>query len=291
MGLNTLHPQYMLMQEDWEIMRDTYGGISLVKAQGQKYLAPTGGMLADGMTNKSDHGYRMYQGYLQRALFFGFVGEAVRRMVGILNRKPPAIKVPSGMEDVVESASSKDEHAHQLLRRINEAQLVYGRCGLLMDLPSEPSVDARPWISLYPALNIINWVEDDLVILDESGQVLNREELTWSTQKQYRVLRLNPVTGVYEQCVRIGDDMRPPAEGDYIQPAIRGKTLERLPFVVINATDTIYEPTAPPLLPLGHLDLAVYRGDADYRQHLHAMGQDTLVVIGARPAADGTLNT
>ena len=68
MGLNTLHPQYMLMQKDWEIMQDTYGGISHVKAQGQKYLAPTGGMLADGMQNKSDYGYRMYQGYLQRAL-------------------------------------------------------------------------------------------------------------------------------------------------------------------------------------------------------------------------------
>jgi hypothetical protein len=67
--------------------------------------------------------------------------------------------------------------------------------------------------------------------------------------------------------------------------------LERLPFVVINSTDTLYEPSAPPLLPLGHLDLAVYRSDADYRQHLHAMGQDTLVVIGARPAADGTTNT
>jgi hypothetical protein len=177
-GLNTFHPQYMLMQKDWEIMQDTYGGISLVKARGQEYLAPTGGMLADGMQNKSDYGYRMYQGYLQRALFFGFVSEAVRRMVGILNRKPPAIEVPSGMEDVVEAASSQGEHARQLLRRIHEAQLVYGRCGLLVDLPSEPSVDARPWISLYPALNIINWIEDELIILNESNQILNQEELT-----------------------------------------------------------------------------------------------------------------
>src|SRR5690606_16749209 len=36
----------------------------------------------------------------------------------------------------------------------------------------------------------------------------------------------------------------------------------------------------PPLLGLSNLCLAIYRGEADYRQALFQQGQDTLVVIG-----------
>ena len=289
MAINTQHPSYVTLLPDWTIMRDTYHGTSAVKAQGQRYLPPTGGMLADGMTPGAI-GAQAYEAYRQRAQFFEFVSEAVRRMVGVLHRKPPSIEVPAGMEDIVESATSEDESIHQLLRRVNEAQLVYGRCGLFADLPAEASTEADVWLSLYTGLHILNWEEEELVVLDESGYV-RQADFTWKHEDQYRVLRRNPLSRVYEQALSRGAGRAVPTDGEYQVPVLRGRSLERLPFVMVNTTDTTYATGQPPLLGLGHLSLAVYRGDADYRQHLHMMGQDTLVIIGARPSADGTQNT
>jgi len=66
-----------------------------------------------------------------------------------------------------------------------------------------------------------------------------------------------------------------------ITPSIRGETLNKIPFVFVNTKDITPEPDDPPLLGLSNLTLAIYCGEADYRQALFLQGQDTLVVIGA----------
>ncbi|MBD4208505.1 hypothetical protein GUH47_21445, partial [Xanthomonas citri pv. citri] len=60
-------------------------------------------------------------------------------------------------------------------------------------------------------------------------------------------------------------DLSVPKDSDYIEPTIRGKTLNRIPFVFINSKDIVARPDDPPLLGLVNLALAIYRGDADYR--------------------------
>ncbi len=65
-----------------------------------------------------------------------------------------------------------------------------------------------------------------------------------------------------------------------ITPKIKGNTLSKIPFVFVNTKDVVPEPDDPPLLGLSNLSLAIYRGEADYRQALFMQGQDTLVVIG-----------
>lgn len=289
MAINSEHPAFQRLRPEWELMRDVYAGSTAVKAAGGKYLPPTGGMAADGLAQVQP-GAEAYKAYVERAQFYEFVSEGVLRMVGTMHRKPPAIQVPAGMEDVVENATAENEDARQLLRRINEAQLVSGRCGLLVDLPATPqSGPARPWICMYGALNIINWTEAEvgdlgvvptLVVLDESDYEI-RPDLTWELVKKYRVLRLNPETFVYEQAVVRGANIRLPADADYRAPVLTGSTLNRIPFVFANPRDITSAPDKPPLLGLGNLALAIYRADADYRQHLHLQGQDTLVIIGA----------
>jgi hypothetical protein len=58
-------------------------------------------------------------------------------------------------------------------------------------------------------------------------------------------------------------------------------TLQNIPFIFVNTEDLVTDPDEPPLLGLSNLALAVYRGEADYRQGLFLQGQETLVVIGA----------
>jgi hypothetical protein len=72
-------------------------------------------------------------------------------------------------------------------------------------------------------------------------------------------------------------------------PMIRGTTLDEIPFVFINSKDITTSPDEPPLMGLARLALAIYRGEADYRQNLFMQGQDTLVTVGDRKktVADG----
>jgi hypothetical protein len=63
-----------------------------------------------------------------------------------------------------------------------------------------------------------------------------------------------------------------------IEPKVRGNTLEQIPFIFINATDLLSCPIKPPLMGLANLCLAIYRGEADYRQNLFMQAQDTPVI-------------
>jgi hypothetical protein len=77
-------------------------------------------------------------------------------------------------------------------------------------------------------------------------------------------------------------------QGSMMVPMFRGATLNYIPFVFINTKDIVANPDEAPLLGLAKTCLAIYRGEADYRQALHVQGQDTLVVIGGTRSPDGT---
>lgn len=298
MSLSSPHPDYTMMLPDWDLMRHTYAGQRTVKEHSFRYLPPTVGMAEDDLKDARSPGYQAYMAYKARAVFYEFVKDGVEAMIGLLHRKPPAITLPAGMEDMRDNASAQGESLEQLLRRVNEQQLALGRVGLFADLPEGVTLSptVRPWISVYTAENIRNWDEKDtenepnkleLTVLDESKNV-RTDDLSWKWVTRYRMLRLNAETGVYEQALAQSDDaengsMSIPPDSEFIQPAVRGNTLDRIPFVFINSKDLLTKPDAPPLLSLGQLSIAIYQQDADYRQSLHMQGQDTLVIIGSTP--------
>jgi hypothetical protein len=299
MALPDQHPEYVARLAEWEQMADTYAGERAVKAKRLIYLPATEGMTQDGMQTTNSPGWKDYEAYLARAYFHDVVKDAVKAMVGIMHNKPAVIKLPKRLEAMMERATIQGEGLQMLLRRINVAQLVYGRCGLLVDAPQGVDVDkATPYISFYLPERIINWDagklkegmnELDLVVLDESGY--RREGFTWKTEKKYRVLTKGgtaeetggferPPEGVpYGVAVKVNDSSMPSIE-DFIYPSIGGNTLDKIPFVFIGANDLVPEPEISPLLGLSNLSIAIYRGEADYRQTLYLQGQNTLVIIG-----------
>lgn len=298
MSIISTHPTYKLMLPDWETMRDTYAGERAVKERGEKYLAPTSGMTLDGMTPGKD-GYLKYQGYRNRAVFSDFVRMGVEYYIGLLHQKPPVINVPDKMKGMLEDMTIEHEGAEQLLRKINEQQLVTGRYGLMLDIPKNPVITPDrpllPYIALYNAETIINWdsgirdqidiPELNLVVLNESSYK-RTDQFEWEWVQQFRVLVLgdplaNEEVGLYKQALFSGNEVQyDPLKLE--APNILGKTLDHIPFVFVNAQDNLPHPDLPPLMGLAKLSLAVYRGEADYRQNLFMQGQDTLVVIGGK---------
>lgn len=312
-SLNIKHPDYTAMLPDWQLMADAYAGERAVKAKGELYLPATPSMVLDGMKTHSSVGMLAYERYKLRAVFWDFVSEAVERLVGMLHQKPANVKIPKAMEPLLKKASRQDESLQQLLRRINEQQLVYGRLGLLADLPDVVSVvsDTLPYIALYQAIAVANWdVSHDgvgmdvtkMVVLDETTPEIT-SDFSWRQVIKYRVVRLNPVVtegnfnenastgpaGVYQTGIfRFSDNEHYGIDGMFT-PMYKGKVLNQIPFEFVNSRDTLATPDRAPLLGLARLCFAIYRGEADYRQSLFMQGQDTLVIVGGAPQSDPTL--
>jgi hypothetical protein len=296
MAIISQHPLYKTMLPDWETMRDTYAGDRAVKERGQKYLAPTSGMVADGMA-PTMAGFAAYNAYRSRAIFHDYVREGVEYYIGLMHQEPPDIQLPAALEPMRKNATINHESLEQLLRRINEQQLVAGRFGMMLDIPAQPEQGHEmPYIATYNAESIINWdvgtraqidlPELNLVVLNESTFKRTLQGFEWEWIQQFRVLSLMPVgpekeSGPYAQALFAGME----AQFDpnqLVQPNIRGRTLEHIPFVFVNATDTLPTTDVCPLMGLAKLALTIYRGEADYRQNLFMQGQDTLVVIGGK---------
>lgn len=307
MALDDKHPEFINMLGNWIQMRDTYAGEREVKRKRIDYLPPTEAMVQDGMTTPQAPGWQDYEAYLQRAIFHDVVRDAVKAMVGIMHMKPAVITVPKRMEPMLENITSQGEGVQMLLRRINEAQLVSGRCGLLVDAPTGVDADkALPYIAFYEPERIINWDagrrdegrnELELVVIDESG--MQRQGFTWKTERKHRVLMRGMPDALrsgwqrplpddpFTVAVKV-NDLSMPTPDDFITPSIAGRAMTKIPFVFIGANDLVPEPEVPPLLGLSNLALAIYRGEADYRQTLFMQGQQTLVIIGANASDSDT---
>jgi hypothetical protein len=299
LAIDDRHPEFTAQLGEWEQMRDTYLGERAVKRKRLDYLPPSEAQIQDGMTTPSSPGWKDYEAYLTRAFYHDVVRDAVKAMIGIMHMKPAIITLPPRLAPMMDKATIQGEGMQMLIRRINEAQLVYGRCGLLVDAPTgvDPA-DALPYISFYDPQRIINWDSGrrdegrnqlELVVLDESG--FQREGFTWVAERKHRILtRGSPeslesgwtrpqLTDPYMVCVKV-NDMSMPIPDDFITPSIAGRNLTDIPFVFIGANDLVPEPDEPPLLGLSNLALAIYRGEADYRSTLFYQGQQTLVIIG-----------
>ncbi len=309
MAIETKHPEYILFSTDWRVMTDSYAGQRTIKEGGFAYLPPTGGQVADGaLKNLRSTGYASYEAYLRRSVYPEFVQEAIELLVGVMHQEPAQIQLPARLEPMRESATRDGADLQTLLRNINLNQLLFGRFGLLADFPQDPFFANQaevPHLVEYDAMMITNW--DDQALTEFTKEeltftVVNETILTrgmdgsdvfeWTEDRVFRVLQLAPEDPnfpisdsnlpVYSTYTKV-DEIR----SDTIAPAFRGRTLDFIPFTFIGARDLNSTPDVIPLLKLAELALSIYNQEADYKQALHVLGQDTLVVAGQELGADG----
>lgn len=297
MGIDTKHPEYGQTFTAWTKLRDCYKGEAEIKARGEIYLPATPGQNIDGMLAQQ-LGWKNYQAYKLRARFPNYIKRAVEQMVGAMHSQAPVIELPPALEPLREAATIRGESLPLLLRRINAEQLSVGRIGLMCDLPAGQTMVDLPTIAPYETETIINWDDGrrefpvvqslNLVVLNETEKERDGA-FDWLDVIKYRVLVLgamaiDEVSGTYRQGVF--RDVNAFSEAGLMVPTLRGKTLDRIPFVFINTSDLLPTPAPPPLEELADLCLTIYRGEADYRQGLFAQSQDTLVVPGGDPEVE-----
>lgn len=295
MAISTEHPEYIERYPDWIIMRDTNAGQRRIKDQNVVYLPPTSGMVIDGVYSGNDKaaGVAAYNAYLSRAVFPNSVEDAVKVLVGALHRKPAKIELPVALEPMRKSATRKGISLDNLLRQINEQQLLVGRFGLLADVATGRDV---PHLVTYEAETIINWDDENpepfgvdklqLVVLKECVQTRGDDMFEWEEKTRYRVLFLLQGDEVYRTFTTIEEEGAEAGPQDAIVPSFKGRVLNEIPFVIVGSNDLDVTPDAIPLLGLANYSLVVYRGEADFRSTLFMLGQDTLVVIGEETGED-----
>ncbi len=296
-SISTPHPDYSARIPDWGTMFDTNEGQRHIKSKTTIYLQATSGMraLSSNPNVLDGEGLNLYSAYLQRSFFPDLVKETVRALTGILDREPANIELPAALEDMRELATPKGESLDQLLVQMHMNQLLYGRLGILADVDANRDL---PVLVQYPASQLLNWddnaatendkQQDDnkrnealrqlmLCVINESRYERDTgDRFTWNLVPRYRALTLGDAgSNIYTTQVERDGQLQAA-----IQPAIRGKTLERIPFVFVNTTDLATKPGEVPLINLANLALAIYRGEADHRSALFMSGQDTLVLTG-----------
>jgi len=275
-----VHPLYSDRIEQWTKSRDCFEGEDRIKAAGTTYLPYTSGHREDGAeASATSDGAKNYEAYKVRAVFPGLSERAIEAAIGVMHHKPPVIELPGALEAFLEGVTSAGESLAMLLRKINTEQLTPGRIGLYLDIPEDPvSETVLPTVCVYSAESILNWdtldgAQPTFLVLDETSYA--RDGAVWEIQESTRILESAAGQSGYTVRTKTRD-----VEAVLDTPAIRGKTLDEIPFVIINSSDILCSPDKPPLLALNNLELAVYRGEADYRQALFMQSQDTLVVIG-----------
>lgn len=302
MAVDSPHPLYTLKQPQWTQMSHTYGGEPSVKAQGTTYLPATQGMILDGM-GTGQRGLADYDAYLTRSVYHNFLKEGVETMVGIMHLEPARIEVPDRMLPLLDKITVDGENPWMLLRKMNEWQILYGRCGLLVEAPTGQLVDkALPYLALYAAPAITNWdvgIREqgqnriEFVTLNESA-FERKADFQWDFVNRFRVLAMSQtaasLSGIKQDASTAGGVYQVNALGAneltinserWVTPSIGGVTLDEVPFMFVGAKGLSPDPEDIPGLELSNLCLAIFRGEADYRQTLFLQSQETLVTVGA----------
>ena len=286
---------YDFFSEKWKRCRDVYDGSDRIKQKSEKYLPKSRWHKDGGKAGEQD-----YIDYKSRAVFYSYLRDAVETALGVLKKGEPTIKLPPTIDFMEHAATIYHDGLTALKAKLDKLILITGCAGLQLEVNGKDAKSDAPdfYINIWQPESIHDKVfEIDpetgesyarMVLLDESDYVFNVKTKQRDFVQKWRVLGLDSNGKYYTALMTpeqytdfdlenppVAENVNSPEMGYAVYPAYRGNTFTRIPFTFVNATDLSgghYDD--PPLYDLVDLVLALYRGDADYRQTLHFTASD-----------------
>lgn len=286
---------YEIFKEKWLKCREVLEGEDLIKKRGDKYLPKSAYHKKGGKQGELD-----YESFKNRAVWYKYFNDAVRTMLGVMSKNPPDKEIPPSLQYIEKSATPYKDGLEGLKRRMTELILETGCAGLSCETNGDGNGTED-----YPDFYFNLWQPESIkdkafkrdavtgetyarfVLLDETSD----DEFDYVTKQRKRVemwrLMALDKNGEYftvrfppelycdidfDQPVTAADANNP-RDGEAYYPTYKGQRFHRVPFTFVNSTDLSgghYQD--PPLYDIVGLVLALYRGEADYRQTLHFMG-------------------
>ncbi|SEP80547.1 protein of unknown function [Treponema bryantii] len=262
----------------WEKCRDAVGGETYIKYRKERYLPRASGM------DDAD-----YNAYIMRAQFFNATGRTLDGLSGMINRKPIITQIPDGFEKYLENVDGKGHSLNQFCSETVKDFLTTAWGGVLVDMPKMENVRSQKdfedanlsaYMTYYKAESIINWhwASDgrkqylDFVIFREKTEVV-KADFTLEQRNNYRVCKIDE-NGYYVQILYNDRDV----VIDKVEPKIKGKRFNYIPFYFLSTSDYPQEPILEDLI---NVNLSHYRKSADYENGLHWTGVPTPWTQGA----------
>lgn len=290
-----LLPQYYLI-------RDCIAGETVVKDAGVKYLP-----MPDASDKSPDNKAR-YISYLTRAVFFNASRRTLHGLVGQVFMRDPVVKVPAGLDAVVENADGGGVSLIQQSKKSLSLTLAYSRSGVFVDYPTtggdttaeqRDNGEVRPIITTYSPMEIVNYRTATRGAIEYLSMVMLAESYPSSddgfelkTSCQFRQLLIDD-NGNYVQKVwrekypTEFDGTKLPKRGQefelYDEVSVTGpdgQPLKDIPFMFIGSENNDPNPDNPNFYDLCSVNIAHYRNSADYEQICYIVGQPTPVVMG-----------
>lgn len=298
MPVDSPHLQYEQKADTWRTMRDVIAGHQAIQKAGDRYLPKLGGH------DNTEQGNKEYRAYLNRATFFNATARVVDALTGMILRKDPSIKTPSGLKDVLDDITLGGKPFSQFCEQVIEEVMAVNRVGVLVDFPSGEGLDGkvvtldlaqrmglRVYAAMYRAEDVINWRTTrvggktvlSLVVLRECVHEVDPADVFKIKEKlRYRVLELEG--SFYKQTVwealSGANNTQVWTKISELFPLQNGKKLAEIPFEFFSAAGNDTDVADPVLLDLAVVNLAHYRNTADLEHGLHFTGLPTAWVAG-----------
>ncbi len=267
----------------WQRIEDTLSGRDAVLANSYTYLPPT-----ERMTRDPNY----YTAYCSRALLLPASSRTVEAFIGTIFRKPMMSVLPRQYEPRRWNIDAQGTDLESFARMVVREVLSYGRVGILVDAPVEPSfnepISLLPYLCCYRARDIYSSRTRftysgrvlDQVIVRELHEAPSEDGFGTMSQEKFRVMELDE-RGFYRVRLfhRIGRELLEISEPIY--PFMSsGQPLNYIPFTFITPDNSPFRCAKPPILDIVDVNLAHYRSSAELENGRYWTSQPTVVIEG-----------
>ena len=272
MPANNTHPSYNNWAHKAVKTRTVIAGEEEVKSAGEMFLPHLNGLST-----------AEYQDYKERAQFYNASRRTLSALVGSVFRRGATFTRPAELDAVINDIDLDGTSANHFTKQILKEVLTVGRHGVLVDYDETLK---RPYCNHYIGETILNHrmgmnngvLQLEMVVLAENKEVLDeQDEFKTNYETTYRVLRLQD--GIYTQQIYYVDGVKS-IPGEITIPTIQGRTLDYIPFVIINTTSLGCDYEDSPLLDLVNMNINHYKFSADIGHSLHFTALPTPYATG-----------
>lgn len=261
-----VHPDYSYWYAEWMMIRDVCEGEKAIKEADTTYLP-----MLDGMDAAE------YEAFKTRATFYNFTGRTAGAMTGAIFRRQAQYngfndKLRKNLENMTKDSRSFTTFAMEVAEEV----IKLGRCGVLLDLPADPTTEPKPYMAMYTAEQIVDWTEEIIngrlvptrIVLREYELIRDPRLLAPTWVPTYRLLSLTG--GVYTQKVYKANDPSSAVEititDDFLRetvvPRVRGNTLNYIPFQFFGAMSNVVDIEKPTMFDIARLNVSHYNSYA-----------------------------
>jgi len=270
---STKHPDYELLEKDWDRIRDCIHSESVIKSKREKYLPRPAGMTGEYA--------EAYDAYLERAHYPQICSYALAGALGVIITKLPEFNVPKQLEYILDDATKDGSTIQQLFMDVVIEILQTGRCPVVVDISGD--INKFKFVK-YTAESFINWKEEtvaaekSLIMGTLKEQMPKTDDIfSHDTVDIYRVLTLEDghyVSHIFEEDGRELEDF-------LTKPTYMGKTIDEIPLFVAGSINNSTDSQPIPLLSVANCSIQIYRKEADLANSEFLSCNPTLCMVGA----------